>query len=156
MALTDKLTAIAEAIRNKTGKTDSMTLAQMPEEIASISGEELIRHADIPNSVKEEALRVANAVKAVKKDDSIVFLAMSDSHHIGEQSDTGWQALTNLGNLHAGMAAKVLAYALDLDFVCHLGDLTFGHGTTTSDLLHQQIGEMNSWLDEAWRGIPRF
>ena len=52
MALTDKLTAIAEAIRSKTGKTDSMTLAQMPEEIASISGEELIRHADIPNSIK--------------------------------------------------------------------------------------------------------
>ena len=54
------------------------------------------------------------------------------------------------------MAAKVLSYALDLDFVCHLGDVTFGHGTTTSDLLHQQIGEMNSWLDEAWNGIPRF
>ena len=38
MALTDKLTAIAEAIREKTGKTDPMTLAQMPKEIAGISG----------------------------------------------------------------------------------------------------------------------
>jgi hypothetical protein len=36
MALTDKLTAIAEAIRSKTGKTDSMTLEQMPTEIESI------------------------------------------------------------------------------------------------------------------------
>lgn len=37
MALTDKLTAIADAIRAKTGKTDSMTLAQMPTEIMGIT-----------------------------------------------------------------------------------------------------------------------
>ena len=38
MALTDKLTAIANAIRAKTGKNDTMTLEQMPTEIASITG----------------------------------------------------------------------------------------------------------------------
>lgn len=38
MALTDKLTAIADAIRTKTGKTDSLTLDGMVTEIASISG----------------------------------------------------------------------------------------------------------------------
>lgn len=38
MALTDKLTAIADAIREKTGKSDAMTLEQMPAEIAEISG----------------------------------------------------------------------------------------------------------------------
>lgn len=38
MALTDKLSAIADAIRAKTGKSDSMTLEQMPTEIASITG----------------------------------------------------------------------------------------------------------------------
>lgn len=36
MALTDKLTAIADAIRGKTGKTDGLTLDQMPGEIAGI------------------------------------------------------------------------------------------------------------------------
>lgn len=36
MALTDKLTAIADAIRGKTGKTDALTLAQMPGEIEGI------------------------------------------------------------------------------------------------------------------------
>ena len=36
MALTDKLTAIAEAIRAKTGGTTTMTLDQMPTEIAAI------------------------------------------------------------------------------------------------------------------------
>lgn len=38
MALTDKLTAIANAIRAKTGGTATMTLDEMPTEIASISG----------------------------------------------------------------------------------------------------------------------
>ena len=38
MALTDKLTAIGVAIREKTGKSDLLTLDQMPTEIASISG----------------------------------------------------------------------------------------------------------------------
>lgn len=37
MALTDKLTAIANAIRAKTGKTESLTLEQMPTEIESIT-----------------------------------------------------------------------------------------------------------------------
>ena len=37
MALTDKLSAIGEAIREKTGKSDLLTLDQMPTEIASIT-----------------------------------------------------------------------------------------------------------------------
>lgn len=36
MALTDKLKAIADAIRGKTGKTEGLTLDQMPAEIACI------------------------------------------------------------------------------------------------------------------------
>ena len=36
MALTDKLKAIADAIRGKTGKTDGLTLDQMPTEIEGI------------------------------------------------------------------------------------------------------------------------
>lgn len=37
MALTDKLTAIAQAIRDKTGSPDTFTLDQMPEAISNIS-----------------------------------------------------------------------------------------------------------------------
>ena len=37
MQLTNKLTAIADAIRTKTGKTDTMTLEQMVTEISNIS-----------------------------------------------------------------------------------------------------------------------
>jgi hypothetical protein len=38
MALTDKLSAIGDAIRAKTGKSEKLTLDQMPTEIASIEG----------------------------------------------------------------------------------------------------------------------
>jgi hypothetical protein len=37
MALEDKLTAIADAIREKTGKTGKISLSEMPAEISSIS-----------------------------------------------------------------------------------------------------------------------
>jgi len=38
MALTDKLTDIADAIREKTGDTELLTLDEMPDAIAGISG----------------------------------------------------------------------------------------------------------------------
>ena len=121
-----------------------------------VSAADSIQHADIPNYVKAEALAVAEKVKAVLKSDSIVFLAVSDFHHAGEQVD-GWQTNINAGNLHACMALKALAYVLpEIDFACMLGDITFGSQTTTEALLKSQIAEINSWLDEAYKGIPQF
>ena len=156
MSVNEKMTAIANAIRMKTGKTNILTLDQMAEDINNLSIGGSNSSGSIPADIKAVAMDIVRKVEEVRQDDSIVFMAISDSHHTGEQSNTGWQTLTNLGNLHAGMAAKVLSYALNLDFVCHLGDITFGHGTTTSDQLHQQIREVNGWLDEAWKDIPRF
>lgn len=121
-----------------------------------VSAADSIQHADIPDYVKTEALAVAEKVKAVLKSDSIVFLAVSDFHHAGEQVD-GWQTNINAGNLHACMALKVLAYSLpQIDFACMLGDITFGSKTTTEALLKSQIAEINGWLDEAYKGIPQF
>ena len=70
MALTDKLTAIADAIREKTGKTDSMTLEQMPTEIAGISvgvDVTLIDNIDIvPNFANGNQVVAAQEGYAVK------------------------------------------------------------------------------------------
>lgn len=121
-----------------------------------VGAADAIQHADIPGYVKSEALAVADKVKAVLKSDSIVFLAVSDFHHAGEQTDS-WQTNINAGNLHACQALKALAYILPkIDFACMLGDVTFGSAATTSELLKSQIAEINSWLDEAYKGIPQF
>lgn len=149
----------ADRIRAKTG--DAAKIVWDAEKgfgdaVDAISGSEKIQHADIPDYVKAEALAVAEKVKAVLKSDSIVFLAVSDFHHAGDQVD-GWQTNINAGNLNACQALKVLAYSLpEIDFACMLGDITFGSTATTEALLKSQIAEINGWLDEAYKGIPQF
>ena len=151
MALTDKLTAIANAIRAKDGSTATMTLDQMPEKIAAITTADNIVHGDIPDYIKAAALEVAKKVRAVQTDESITFIAMSDSH----QLDTSSDIVT--GNKHAGMAAKALAYIIpNIDFACFLGDYTAGSNTTTIEEGKQHFAEINADIDEAFAGIPQF
>ena len=151
MALTDKLTAIANAIRAKDGSTATMTLDQMPEKIAAITTADNIVHADIPDYIKSAALAVASKVKAVQTEESITFIAMSDSH----QLDTSSDIVT--GNLHAGMAAKALAYIIpNIDFACFLGDYTAGSNTTTIEEGKRHFAEINADIDEAFAGITQF
>ena len=155
MALTDKLTAIANAIRAKDGSTATMTLDQMPEKITAITTADIISQADIPAYVKDEALSVAAKVKNVQNANTLTFFVISDPHHCASQSD-GWAAQTNESNLHAMMGAKILAYALDADFSVCNGDFTFGNSATTADQIKEQVGEIKSWFGEAFRGIPQF
>ena len=147
---------IAAAIREKNGASTKYKVAQMGNAVRGITTGDQIAHADIPRYVKAEALAVAEKVKAVLKDDSIVFLAVSDFHHAGPQVD-GWQTNINAGNLHACQALKVLSYSLpQIDFACMLGDVTFGNAKTTTALMQQQFDQINGWLDEAYKGIPQF
>ena len=59
MALTDKLTAIGDAIRAKTGGTAALTLPQMAAEIANISGSENITWHQCPEAVRDYLAYVA-------------------------------------------------------------------------------------------------
>ncbi len=52
MALTDKLTAIADAIRAKDGSTATMTLDQMPEKIAALSSKVAVEWHQCPEAVR--------------------------------------------------------------------------------------------------------
>ena len=58
MALNDKLTDIADAIREKTAISDSLSLEQMVLDINSLQAP----IGDVPSYVTNEAIRVANAV----------------------------------------------------------------------------------------------
>ena len=108
-------------------------------------------HADIPEYIKAAALEVAKKVRAVQTEESITFIAMSDSH----QLDTNEDIVT--GNKHAGMAANALAYIMpNIDFACFLGDYTAGSNTTTIEEGKRHFAEINADIDEAFAGIPQF
>lgn len=146
---------IANAIREKNGTTTKYKVAEMGAAVTALPSKDNITQSDIPSYVKAEALAVAEKVKAVLQNDSIVFLAISDFHHTGPQVDN-WQTNINAGNLHACQALKVLSYSLpQIDFACMLGDVTFGNAQTTTALMQQQFDQINGWLGEAWRGIPQ-
>lgn len=147
--------AIATAIREKNGTTTKYKVAEMGAAVMALPSKDNITQSDIPSYVKAEALAVAEKVKAVLQNDSIVFLAVSDFHHTGPQVDS-WQTNINAGNLHACQALKVLSYSLPkIDFACMLGDVTFGNAKTTTELMQQQFDQINGWLGEAWRGVPQ-
>ena len=147
---------IANAIREKNGASTKYKVAQMGNAVRGITTGDQIAHADIPRYVKAEALAVAEKVKAVLQNDSIVFLAVSDFHHAGPQADN-WQTNINAGDLHACQALKVLSYSLpQIDFACMLGDVTFGNAKTTTELMQKQFDQINGWLGEAWKNIPQF
>ena len=61
MALTDKLTAIANAIRAKTGKTNTMTLDEMVTEILNISVTSGGGGSNTPTSVSVDDVWVTNS-----------------------------------------------------------------------------------------------
>lgn len=163
MALTEKITAVANAIREKSGKSDKLTLDEMPVEIKALTTEDIIQHAAIPDYVKKEASELIGKVRAVQTAESIIFLAMSDSHYYGAQGESGVDSYVdgdgiqgNTSNLHGAMAAKILAYSLGFDFMAHLGDASWGHGTTHSELLNSQIDTLFSMLHEAHKDLPCF
>ncbi len=154
MALTDKLTAIADAIRAKTGGADTLTLAQMPDAIAGIvTGKE---PDAIPAYVKAEARRVLQAVVNAQNSNTITFLAMSDAHQMVSESTVANITNNNTGNHHAGLGAKILAQALELDFAAFLGDYVWGSSATTIAEGKEEIRIVNENIHEAFANIPNF
>ena len=161
MALINKFTAIGDAIRAKTGKSEALTLDQMAEEILTLAGDGLIDHADIPEYVKNEVQNLIQKIEKVKKDDSIMFIAMSDMHYYNGQKDTDEypsqaNIQSDIGDLHGCMAAKALSYLYDFDFMAYTGDHILGAGTTTKQVAMQQAVEINKLLHEFHNGLPCF
>lgn len=156
------LKSIGDSIRGHLIKLGNLSPFQMASEIRdNLCRKDVIKNSDIPEYVRDEVLRVANKVQSVRKDDSIIFLAMSDNHHYGSSNNgnstpESMGTNTNTGNLHAAMAAKILAYALDIDFMAQLGDVTWGSSVTTSDLLHEQSDELVELLRDSHKDVPCF
>ena len=120
------------------------------------NAEEKLKASEYPDYITPEVLRIVNEVNKVRTDDSIVFVAMSDSHYVGEQELGFYDDKTNASALQANRAAKVLAYLLDVDFFAHLGDVSCGADSTTPDMLKKQIEGFNSYFREAKSDLPVF
>lgn len=117
---------------------------------------QLINDSDIPDYVKIEALELYEKVQSVKKDDSIIFLAMSDSHYPAEQTATTSYNSNVQSTIIANQAAKTLVSSLDFDFFAHLGDISCGASTTTPDMLESQINGFLAYFREAKGNLPVF
>lgn len=151
------LSDIADGFRSSRGISDDMTLVQMAELAAVPLGmEEQMPNGNILDYIKEEVMEVANKVRNVLTDDSIVYLAMSDTHYPGNEDGAWNQAQNNEGSLHTAMAAKALTYALPIDFVAHLGDVGNGEGSTTPDEMRAQIQKFVTLFEESKGTIPCF
>lgn len=132
MALTDKLTAIADAIREKTGSTAPLFLDAMPSHIRSIQTTESDT-TGIPDYVVTEGKRVASGMISKRGANSITAVIMSDMHEFGDNdhSDATIMERYRRANRNAGQGAKVIADNIDIDFFANLGDLAWGAKTST-------------------------
>lgn len=124
MALTDKLTSIANAIREKTALSDSLNLDQMVLDINSLQAP----IGDVPSYVLTEATRVANAVTPLLPSNGLCFIALSDVH-VGSDEQSRKSAL------HAFQGARLLCKILPVDFSVVLGDWVTG-GQTDDAAIH--------------------
>lgn len=122
---------------------------------AKVGSDELLPSADIPSYVREEAMAVAEKVRAVQNSNTITCITMSDAHHYGSQNDS-YASQANVSNLHAMQGAKILAYALNVDFMAYCGDYTAGTSTSTVEQIKEHIKSIQDWIDEDFKGIPVF
>ena len=106
--------------------------------------------------ITPEVMDMVERVNAVRKSNSIVFLAMSDNHYPAEQTATTAYASNVKSTMQANQAAKVLSFLLRPDFFTHLGDVATGAGSTTPDMLKEQIEGFLSMFREAKSDLPVF
>lgn len=105
---------------------------------------------DIPGYVATEAVRVVNRVRDKQTPNTITFMTLTDSHQYDEN-----QNVVD-GNLHAGQAARIMSYFLDMDFGAYLGDYTMGSSTTGIIEGMNHFTEINNNIEEAFSRVVNF
>lgn len=111
---------------------------------------------EYPDYVRTEAQRVASEVRKVLKTDSIVSICMSDTHYYANEGTSSSGLQNNEGCIHAAMAVKALTYLLPVDFVAHMGDVSWGASSTTPAVLKTQIEGFIDYLQEGRSSLPVF
>lgn len=129
--LKSKMTAIADAIRAKTGGTTTLTLDQMAVEISGITG----GYGDVPTYHFTECARVLEKIENFKAahTNHLIFGAVSDVHVYN--GDTTYDASSKAGALHAAFGLEMVGAMAGCDFIVNLGDNCWENGLDTANAL---------------------
>lgn len=125
-------------------------------EVGGGSAPEQLTASGYPDYIAPEVADMVKRVNAVRAKDSVVFVAMADSHFCADQVLNYYETETNASAVQANQAAKSLAYLLRPDFFAHLGDVSCGAASTTPDMLKSQIEGFVSYFREARSDLPVF
>lgn len=124
------LTAIADAIREKSGSTDTYRPADMAPAILDM---QTSLYDDIPAYHYAEAARVIRCVEEWKKEhkNALVFAAISD-HHVNTQN-VSYNTQTKASVRGGGFAEWALGKFGGCDFAVNLGDYSWENGMDTDN-----------------------
>lgn len=131
MSVNSKMTAIADAIRAKTGGTATLTLDEMATEISNISG----GYGDIPTYHYVESGRVIDKIREFKAShpNSLIFGTVSDIHVLN--ADDTYEAKSKASIKHASFALEMVGAMAECDFIANLGDNCWENGIDTDNAL---------------------
>lgn len=139
------LTNIANAIREKTGMSNSLYPESMPGYIRNIQTGDLDT-TGIPNDVVAEAERLAATVANKISSNSITFVALTDMHELGDNDTKDASVLERQrrANKNAGQAARLISDKVSLDFCAFLGDYAYAANnaslvTSNYDLIRSMV-----------------
>lgn len=151
MSVNAKMSAIADAIRTKTGGTSALTLDQMATEIGNISG----GYGDIPTYHYAESGRVIDLIRTFKAmhPDSLVFGAVSDIHVLN--ADATYEAKSKASIKHAAFALEMVGAMSECDFIANLGDNCWENGLDTDNALLGAKYSINA-LKSAFDRLTRY
>ncbi len=126
MALTDKLTAIADAIRTKTGSTEKLTLAQMPTEIAAIQagdgGAELVYETEFSvGEVLTAKTTIAKITTGITADNGLYMYVIECTNDTLEDDTNHFQLRTSTMPLQSGYVNPNLSggWCISSDYYQH-------------------------------------
>lgn len=152
----NNIKAIADAIRAKNGSSDKYKVADMAVAVDELQSKPIIEPADVPDYVRQEVARVADECRKHITSDSIVAIAISDTHWFADEKPAAQYANTDTGDGHASMAIKALTYLLPVDFVTHLGDFCIGTKNTNLANRKKQIELCEKYMLDASGDLPKF
>ena len=143
MALTDKLTAIGNAVRTKNSQSGERTLPLLETDILSLKSSP---NETIPDYIYTEAKRLAAVVRSRQTANSVSFICCSDLHEDGSATVSK----------HNAMAAHLVRKYAPIDFGVFLGDhIRAGSSDTEETSIAQYksvLPQLAWWCDASVNG----